>query len=131
MGRVQGARAADESLQFLNRPNKLLADHCSPCSVCQRARVSGGGEVSGGRRGEPLGAGKAAVPQEQNGLRDDLALRSTPGPQLAAQPPAPRLCQLPRPQPPRPGTPDLGAGQLLWGRPTTGGQGELLFPTPR
>lgn len=85
----------------------------------------------GEARGATAGLEKQPSPREQNGLRDDLALRSTPGPQLAAQPPAPRLCQLPRPQPPRPGTPDLGAGQLLWGRPTTGGQGELLFPTPR
>lgn len=128
-GHVQGGRAADSSSQCLNGPNPLLTNHSGPGPVCQRPQGSRGDEATEGR-GATARLEKQLCPQERNGLREDLALRSTPGPQLACEPPCPQAPSAAQAPAPQPGTPDPGAGQLLWGRATAGSRGELLLPTP-
>lgn len=79
--------------------------------------------------------GRAATLQEQNGLRHGWALCSTPGLQLGLPAPACRLWQLPGHPVPnlpaldtQPGAPDLGIGQLPWGRLAIASQREIPLP---
>lgn len=80
-----------ESLRLLRRQPESWQCMLGTPSL---ARDSQGKEGHGDFRGLE----EQCPPQEQNGLRDELALCSTQGLQLAPRPPG-RLCQLPRPPP--------------------------------